>query len=61
MYREAITFCDVVLDPFSGSGTTGVAAITNGRNYIGVELDKKYNSIAEKRIKEAMNRLNLFI
>ncbi len=51
---------DIVLDPFSGSGTTGVAAISNGRNYIGIELDKNYNSIAVKRIKEGMNRLSLF-
>ena len=37
----------VVLDPFSGSGTTGVSALQNGRTYIGVERDKSY---AEKSI-----------
>jgi site-specific DNA-methyltransferase (adenine-specific) len=51
---------DVVLDPFSGSGTTGVAAISNGRQYIGIELDDNYNSYAIKRLQEASNRLDLF-
>lgn len=42
-----------VLDPFMGSGTTGVACINTNRNFIGVELDKKYYKIAEERIKNA--------
>lgn len=42
----------VVLDPFSGSGTTSVAALKSGRNYIGFEISKEYCDIAEKRIKE---------
>lgn len=41
---------DTVLDPFMGSGSTGVAAIELSRNFIGVELDKEYFSIAKKRI-----------
>ncbi|MBR2014752.1 MAG: site-specific DNA-methyltransferase [Alistipes sp.] len=41
---------DIVLDPFLGSGTTAVAAIKNGRNYIGYEISKEYVSIAESRI-----------
>lgn len=44
---------DVVFDPFMGSGTTGKMALLNGRNFIGVELDKDYFSIAENRIKQA--------
>ena len=40
----------VVLDPFFGSGTTGVVAIKQGKNYIGVELNPEYIKIAEKRI-----------
>jgi site-specific DNA-methyltransferase (adenine-specific) len=44
---------DLILDPFMGSGTTGVACINNNRNFIGIELDKNYYNIATKRI-EAM-------
>lgn len=42
---------DLILDPFSGSGTTGVAAILNDRKYTGIEMDKEYVSLSEKRIK----------
>ena len=41
---------DWVLDPFMGSGTSGVVAKRTGRNFIGIELDKDYFSIAQKRI-----------
>ena len=41
---------DLVLDCFMGSGTTGVAALKNNRNFIGIELDKSYYDIAVKRI-----------
>jgi modification methylase len=41
---------DVVLDPFFGTGTTGAVAKKLGRNWIGVERDKKYIKIAQKRI-----------
>lgn len=43
---------DVVFDPFMGSGSTGVACINNGRNFIGIEIDKRYFDIAKKRISE---------
>jgi len=43
---------DTVLDPFMGSGTTGVAAINTNRNFVGIELDNEYFSIAESRIRE---------
>ena len=42
-----------VLDPFMGSGTTGVACVQTGRNFIGIEIDPTYYAIAEKRIREA--------
>jgi DNA modification methylase len=40
----------VVLDPFMGSGTTGVAALNTGRNFIGIERDPEYFEIAKRRI-----------
>jgi site-specific DNA-methyltransferase (adenine-specific) len=43
---------DIVLDPFFGSGTTGAIAKRLGRNYIGLEMEKKYIDIAKKRISE---------
>jgi len=42
---------DTVLDPFMGSGTTGVVCANLGRDFIGIELDEEYFKIAEKRIK----------
>lgn len=42
-----------VLDPFLGSGTTGVACIKTGRKFIGIEIDEKYCEIAAKRIQKA--------
>lgn len=44
---------ETILDPFMGSGTTGVAALQLGRKFIGIELDKTYFDIAVKRIREA--------
>jgi len=44
---------DTILDPFMGSGTTGVACVKTGRNFIGIEIDPGYFAIAEKRIAEA--------
>ena len=41
---------DLVLDPFMGSGTTGIACINTNRNFIGIEKDKKYFEIAKKRL-----------
>lgn len=44
---------DTILDPFMGSGTTGVACVTTCRNFIGIELDETYFHIAQNRIKGA--------
>lgn len=45
---------DTVLDNTMGSGTTGVAAVNTGRQFIGIERDDKYFAIAQKRIEDAM-------
>lgn len=45
---------DTVLDPFSGSGTTGEVALQNGRNYIGLELNPDYAKLCEKRLTQAV-------
>jgi DNA modification methylase len=51
---------DTVLDPFMGSGTTGVACMETGRKFIGIELDAGYYDIAAKRIHEATRQQRLF-
>jgi DNA modification methylase len=45
---------DIVLDPFSGSGTTGEVALQHGRNYIGLELNPEYAKLSEKRLTQAV-------
>jgi site-specific DNA-methyltransferase (adenine-specific) len=47
-----------ILDPFMGSGTTGVACVNLGRNFIGIEKDPQYFEIAKERIAEAERRKN---
>lgn len=48
---------DTVLDPFSGSGTTGVVALLNQRNYVGLELNPEYADISEYRLTESLGLL----
>lgn len=48
---------DIVLDPFMGSGTTGVACLQNGRNFIGIELVEDYYNIAKERCSEFQSKL----
>lgn len=50
-----------VLDPFMGSGTTGVAAVKLGRKFIGIEIEPKYFDIACRRIEQATKQQDLFI
>jgi DNA modification methylase len=51
---------ETILDPFMGSGTTGVAAIQMGRKFIGIDREPKYFDIACKRIEEAYAQGQLF-
>jgi len=50
----------VILDPFFGSGTTGLVAVQNGRKYIGIELNADYCSIAARRIELELNQTDIF-
>ena len=52
--------CQTILDPFMGSGTTGVAAIQLGRKFIGIEREPKYFDIACQRIEQAHAQGKLF-
>lgn len=54
--RQIVEICAVgetVLDPFMGSGTTGLACLETGRNFIGVEISGEHFNVAEKRIEKA--------
>lgn len=50
-----------ILDPFMGSGTTGVAAVKKGKAFYGIEREPKYFDIACRRIDDALKRPDLFI
>ena len=49
---------ELVLDPFMGVGSTGIACIKNKRNFIGIEIDENYFNIAKERIEEIEEQLN---
>ena len=46
-----------ILDPFNGSGTTGLAAISTNRKYIGFEIEKKYYDVSQERLKNLLETL----
>jgi site-specific DNA-methyltransferase (adenine-specific) len=48
-----------ILDPFMGSGTTGVACVKLNRNFIGIEINEDYFKIAQRRIAEAQAQITL--
>jgi len=52
---------DLVLDPFCGSGTTGVAALELGRRFVGIDTDEHYLSLAERRIQDVIESPQLDI
>ena len=51
----------IILDPFMGSGTTGVACVKLGRSFIGIEIDEQYFNIACKRIEQAYSQPDMFV
>ena len=58
---QQIPEAKTVLDPFMGSGTTGVACVKLGRKFIGIEIDPGYFDIACKRIREAYAQPDMFV
>lgn len=53
--------CISIVDPFLGSGTTGIAAVKMGRRFTGIEVEPKYFDIACRRIADALARPDMFI
>ena len=47
---------DIVLDPFMGSGSTGVACLQTGRKFIGIEIDAEYFETAKTRLQAEINK-----
>ncbi len=58
MQKEGL---ETILDPFMGSGTTGVACVKLGRKFIGIEIDEGYFDIACKRVEEAYRQPDFFV
>jgi site-specific DNA-methyltransferase (adenine-specific) len=62
-----ITWCiektrgETILDPFMGSGTTGVAAVNLGRKFVGIEIEPRYFDVACRRVEAATRQQDLFI
>ena len=52
---------ETILDPFMGSGTTGVAAVQMGRQFIGIEREERYFKIACRRIEDAQRQGDFFV
>ena len=52
---------DSILDPFMGSGTTGVACAKLGKSFVGIEIDTKHFNTAVKRITAAYDQPDLFV
>ncbi len=52
--------CQTILDPFMGSGTTGVACANLGRTFIGIERESRYFDVACRRIEDAQRQVRLF-
>jgi site-specific DNA-methyltransferase (adenine-specific)/modification methylase len=58
---QTVKASGVILDPFMGSGTTGVASIKSNNKFIGIEREQKYFDIACKRIEQASKQVDMFI
>ncbi|HCH73080.1 MAG TPA: hypothetical protein DFK19_16175 [Ochrobactrum sp.] len=58
---QQLNKADVILDPFMGSGTTGVACVKLGRSFIGIEIEPDYFEIACERIRKAYAQPDMFV
>lgn len=58
LVRLVTPFHGIVLDPFMGSGSTGIASVKNGLRFVGIELDENFHSIASQRINFAADESN---
>ena len=56
----AVPQCSIVLDPYMGSGTTGIACIRTGRRFIGIEIDEQHYQTARRRLMGELAQTNLF-
>ena len=56
-----IPTAQTILDPFMGSGTTGVACVQLGRKFIGIEINESYFNVACRRIQDAHDRPDMFV
>lgn len=62
LMADMLPICgNVIVDPFMGSGSTGVAAIQTGRKFIGVERDPRYFEIACRRIEQAQQQGDMLV
>ena len=61
LVSDYTNFRESILDPFMGSGTTGVAAVKLGRKFTGIEIEPKYFDIACKRISDALKQPDFFV
>ena len=52
---------ETILDPFCGSGTTGVAAVKAGRRFTGIEIDQRWFDLACRRVSDALARPDMFV
>jgi DNA modification methylase len=60
LLRDFSNHDELILDPFAGSGTTGVAAIRLGRRFVGFERDEKFHAVATSRLAATREQLELF-
>ncbi len=59
--RQSTTNGEIVLDPFMGSGSTGCAALRQGRSFVGVEIEQRWFDVACRRLEDATRQPDMFV